>query len=150
MLPYLIFDLSEPLDYRTVEELTQSPDDTVRRIKQRAESPPGSAAEPQEATDKLQPMELDPKPAIRQELDLANQDSERARIRAKAQFGGYKRMVNLDVDSCKRIRSDVSEWQVDRRPGECPGRKVLDPLLAFAAAQSQRLPLCLSHERHQL
>ena len=70
MLAYLSFDLCEPLDYRTVEELTQSPPDTVRRVKQRAESPPGSAAEAREASDKLQPMELDSKPAfIRSESD---------------------------------------------------------------------------------
>jgi len=100
MVAYLIFDLSEPLDYRTVEELTQSQDDTVRRVKQRAESPPGTAAEAREASDKLQPMEQDSKPAFRQKLDLANQDPERARIRAKAQFGGYKRMADPDLDSC--------------------------------------------------
>jgi hypothetical protein len=43
---------------------------------------------------------MDSKPAFRQKLDLANQDSERARIRAEAQFGGYKRMADPDLDSC--------------------------------------------------
>ena len=67
---YLLVEMRKPLDERTKEELALSKHDTARTINQRAERPPGGAAEVGEASDKFHPMELDSKPTfIRSESD---------------------------------------------------------------------------------